>query len=174
MGFSLLSVTTVLIAWPQSQAMNVSILTPTYSKLFQRSCLSHWQNKQTTIRMLAAGNECNKLLLLVTILVQVRTMGEAWDETVKRSNWAACMMMYWYKADREKEPPYSHSEKCSTASLWSGLEKGGLRGSAASPNMVQQWYARIKSLVLYQPYWGEIRGYSDGFMVAQHRTSHES
>lgn len=84
------------------------------------------------------------------------------------------MMMYGYKADREKELPYGHSEKCSTASVWSGLEEGGLRGSAASPSMVQQWYTRIKSLVQYQPYWGEIRRYSDGFMVAQHRRSHES
>lgn len=38
-----------------------------------------------TSRM-AVGKECSKVLALVTFPVQVGTMGEAWDEGVKRSS----------------------------------------------------------------------------------------
>lgn len=110
----------------------------------------------------------NKMLALVFIPVQVRAMGEAWNDTEKRSSWAERVT---------EQPPrwqrWGSILRSAAQPTQSALEEGAPRGSAASPCMVQRWHTGTKSLCQSQPYWGEIRSCSDFCMVAQYRRTHD-
>lgn len=102
---------------------------------------------------------------------QVRTMGGAWggrgqEQLAEQPGW----LCRGTKVTERRILPAA-TPRSPALPTQSGLQEGGLRGSAAFPCLLQQWHTGTKSLWLSQPCWGETRSCSDGCMVAQYRRS---